>query len=73
MTESWALPRIELALCSGCGVCVQRCPTHSVAMIANRPSFVRPADCTYCGECEARCPEGAIKCAYEITWGADSR
>jgi MinD superfamily P-loop ATPase len=67
--KTWALPEINLDLCSRCGKCAVQCPTHAVAMVEDQPSIVRPADCNYCADCESVCPEGAITCTFEIVWG----
>ena len=65
------LPEIELSLCTGCSLCVERCPTHAVEMsVALQPVIVRPDDCAYCGLCEEICPAGAISLAYEIVLDA---
>ena len=66
--DSWVLPEINMELCTGCGTCVERCPTQAVEMAEGWPCIVRPQDCTYCTECEAICPQGAIQCPYEIAW-----
>ena len=61
------LPEIDMGLCTGCRLCVERCPTHAVEMGPGlRPAIVRPDDCAYCGLCEEMCPVGAIALAYEI-------
>jgi len=60
------LPIIDGARCTGCGTCVNTCPTQAVALIDGQACIVRPADCAYCGDCEASCPEGAIGLPYEI-------
>jgi len=60
------LPEIDMRLCTGCGLCVERCPTHAVEMSGARPAIVRPEECAYCGLCEEMCPVGAIALAYEI-------
>ena len=66
------LPEIDVSLCTGCRLCVERCPTHAVEMAADqRPNIVRPADCVYCGLCEEMCPVGAIALAYEIVFNPD--
>jgi 2-oxoglutarate ferredoxin oxidoreductase subunit delta len=65
MDES-VLPYIDMDLCTGCGLCVQGCPTNAVEMAGNRPQIVRPQDCAYCGLCEEMCPAEAIALAYEI-------
>lgn len=66
------LPTIDLDICTGCGLCVDRCPTHAVEMDnARRPEIVRPEDCAYCGLCEEMCPVGAIALEYEIVVPVD--
>ena len=60
------LPTIDIDLCTGCGLCVERCPTSAVKMIDARPAIVRPHDCAYCGLCEEMCPQDAIALVYEI-------
>ena len=67
--ENWALPEIDLVLCSRCGICVERCPTSAVQMGPQGPFIALPAGCTYCADCEALCPQHAITCVYEIVWG----
>jgi len=65
--DDWALPTIDLARCTGCGNCVEGCPTRAVELSAEGlPVIARPRDCAYCGACEELCPEGAIELAYEI-------
>jgi NAD-dependent dihydropyrimidine dehydrogenase PreA subunit len=67
------LPEIDTSLCTGCGLCVERCPTNAVEMGASvRPVIVRPDECVYCGLCEEMCPVGAIALAYEIVLGIES-
>ena len=68
MTTKWALPDVDLAMCTRCGVCVVRCPADAVVLADAGPIFVRPEACTYCGVCEAVCPEGAVQLGYTITW-----
>ncbi len=60
------LPVINVDLCTGCGLCIERCPTQAVGMIGGRPAIVRPEDCVYCGLCEEMCPVEAISLGYEI-------
>ncbi len=46
--------------CCGCGACAQACPTHCIAMAADREGFAYPvadaARCIGCGKCERVCP-----------------
>ena len=64
--DEWMLPTIDMTRCTGCGLCVQRCPTDAVAMVEGKPRIVRPRACAYCATCEDYCPEGAITLVYEI-------
>lgn len=57
---------IDLEMCTGCGDCVQKCPTHAVELVDGKPFMVRPDDCNYCTECELFCTAGAISCPFEI-------
>lgn len=71
--QEWALPQIDLELCTRCGACVEQCPGQAVEMTAAGPLFVRSFDCSYCALCEEICPEGAITCTYVIVWGSNSQ
>nr|WP_082562829.1 MULTISPECIES: ferredoxin-type protein NapF [unclassified Rhizobium] len=44
--------------CTGCGLCVERCPTGVIKLVDGRPSLdFTSAECTFCGECRLACPE----------------
>ena len=64
--KEWLLPLIDMERCTGCGLCVERCPGGVVEMADARPAVRRPEACTYCGDCEALCPTEAIALQYEI-------
>lgn len=64
--SEWALPTIDMAQCTGCGLCVEYCPTQAVELREQLPAILRPQDCSYCGLCEETCPVGAIALSYEI-------
>ena len=70
--DDWALPTIDLERCTGCGLCVEYCPSHAVELVADRPTITAPERCAYCGTCEEMCPDGAIMLAYEIVSAPDS-
>lgn len=61
-----ALPEIDLEKCTGCGVCVQKCPTQAVAVVNGKVVALRPDLCNYCTDCETFCEVGAIQCPFEI-------
>jgi formate hydrogenlyase subunit 6/NADH:ubiquinone oxidoreductase subunit I len=70
--SEWTLPDIDMERCTGCGLCVDYCPTEAVELINARPRIARPDDCAYCGLCEDTCPQGAISLAYEIAPTAET-
>lgn len=61
-----ATPEIDLDKCTGCGDCVEQCPTNAVAVVNNKVAMVRIDACDYCTECETFCSVGAIRCPFEI-------
>ena len=61
-----ATPEIDLDKCTGCGDCVEQCPTNAVAVVNNKVAIVRLENCDYCTDCETFCPAGAIRCPFEI-------
>ena len=67
--DHWTLPTLDLKACTGCGLCVERCPEEVVALKGRQIAFVHPGRCTYCGICEAVCPTQAISLTYAIVWG----
>jgi ferredoxin-type protein NapF len=47
-----------LAACTGCGACVEHCPTGIVHLAGGLPAIDFSAgECTFCGACSAHCPE----------------
>lgn len=61
-----AVPEINTEKCTGCGTCIEGCPTSAVEVIDGKAAIVRPEDCNYCTDCEALCPSAAIECPFEI-------
>lgn len=50
---------IDQEKCSGCGMCVDRCPAGAIS-VENRKAKIDENKCTNCGECLNACPFGAI-------------
>jgi formate hydrogenlyase subunit 6/NADH:ubiquinone oxidoreductase subunit I len=65
------LPLIDPTRCTGCGVCVQLCPTNAVAVRANQATIVRPQACSYCDLCETYCPVGAIGRPFTVVFAPE--
>lgn len=60
------LPRINRAVCTGCGDCVDVCHASVLTIREHIAVTVNPDDCDYCTDCEAVCPLGAITCPFEV-------
>jgi NAD-dependent dihydropyrimidine dehydrogenase PreA subunit len=59
--------------CKGCGLCVESCPVHGLALSAELNHYgVHPAHhlagvCTGCGICYFVCPEPGAITVYRLT------
>lgn len=52
----------DLTACSGCGKCVEQCPTHIIETLDGLPALdFAKGECTFCGQCAAACPELVFK------------
>lgn len=54
------IPRVDNALCSGCGICADVCQFNAIVLLKDKPK-VFPALCHGCGSCTLQCPERAIE------------
>ncbi len=52
-------PKVIEKKCSGCGVCIEICPTDTIVWKEGK-AFVEESGCRNCRICIARCPEKAI-------------
>jgi ferredoxin len=54
---------VDIANCTGCGACVEVCPTGAIRLVAGqagRYAQVNQRECRGCEVCVEACPEGAI-------------
>jgi NAD-dependent dihydropyrimidine dehydrogenase PreA subunit len=54
-------PEVDESKCSGCGNCVDVCPSEVFEMENDKSKVVRPEECVECETCVSECPEEAIK------------
>lgn len=54
------IPVVDETRCTGCGWCVDVCPTECLESGAPMPWMPRPLDCISCSLCELICPDEAL-------------
>ena len=54
------MPWVNEELCVGCGVCLDECPVHAIAM-ADSIARIEEEECIRCGHCHDVCPEDAVR------------
>lgn len=53
-------------LCKGCGLCIEKCPTHVIEWSEKLSNYgtprvtVRADGCIVCNQCAMHCPDAAI-------------
>jgi ferredoxin len=52
--------KLDTSLCTGCGVCVQRCQMDALSLVESR-ACLDGRRCIGCGLCVSTCPAGALK------------
>lgn len=52
-------PKVNLALCTGCGSCVDVCPVEAISLVDGK-AVINSSICANCRVCENECPVGAI-------------
>lgn len=58
-----------LAACTGCGACVEHCPSHIISLVDRLPTLdFAVGECTFCGACAQNCPEPVFTGAPAISF-----
>jgi NAD-dependent dihydropyrimidine dehydrogenase PreA subunit len=60
INSTYYLSVIDQEACSGCGACVERCPTEAIKLNKNEVAEREESLCFGCGICARFCPEEAI-------------
>lgn len=58
--EAAVVPWVDKSLCIGCGICIDSCPGHAMAM-EDGTAVIDMDLCIRCGECHDFCPEHAVR------------
>lgn len=58
-------PVINVDECSGCGTCVDSCPSGVLELADDVAKAVNEDECTACGTCAEECPMEAIEVEEE--------
>lgn len=54
-------PKIDREECTGCGICVDECPTEALDLDSEDiATLAHPENCDGCATCEDVCPTEAI-------------
>ena len=60
INSTYHLSEIDSDLCTGCGTCVDRCPTDAISLNTENLAQRDAEACLGCGICARFCPEEAI-------------
>ncbi len=56
-----AIQKIDEALCIGCEICIEDCPTDVIRLSKERKAYIAYLeDCIVCFQCTTNCPADAI-------------
>lgn len=54
------MPWIMKNDCTGCGICVSKCPAEAITLNAARKAVIDEDKCARCGVCHEVCPKHAV-------------
>jgi len=54
------MPWIETEDCSGCAICVNKCPVDTI-FLQDSVASIDMTNCIHCGVCHSACPQGAVR------------
>jgi NAD-dependent dihydropyrimidine dehydrogenase PreA subunit len=60
INSTYYLSVIDQEACTGCGICVERCPTEAIELNDDEKAERHESACFGCGVCARYCPEEAI-------------
>ncbi|WP_457553172.1 4Fe-4S binding protein [Desulfobacula sp.] len=60
INSTFHLSMIDIDACTGCGTCVERCPTDAITLNDDEYAVRMEQSCIGCGVCARFCPEKAI-------------
>jgi len=54
------MPWVAEEKCTGCNVCVEKCPVYAISM-ENEKARINMEECIRCGTCHSVCPNEAVR------------
>ncbi|MBN3038239.1 MAG: 4Fe-4S binding protein [Candidatus Omnitrophica bacterium] len=54
------MPWVDEEKCTGCEVCVKKCPVEAISM-QDEKAEINMEECIHCGTCHSVCPQEAVR------------
>jgi NAD-dependent dihydropyrimidine dehydrogenase PreA subunit len=64
------IPVIDVGYCTGCGKCIEACPSEALELVWDFARLKYPARCTSEADCVEVCPTGIIEMQWSTVEGA---